>query len=340
MCMNVDKRLKELDIVPTRKMEFNEINYISQTVAKKLADNIQELSDSYNELYMRIFNCNMSYAHIDEKFGDVVYFYPNNTLYFDDSFKENKLINEYVIHECLHYLQNFKNFDGNEKKIGMCNFTEFKIWGLGLNEAIIQCIASKANGETPHRWQNNEISIYTLNNDYYPYLTSLAMELVFFTGKKWVVKEIIDGTDYFENNLYNTFEENTEKILEYFDEILNENNKTDKDTEKIIQLYLKAQKEMYETYFNKMCNRVNSLEEIRDYTEKLEEARKISASILGTSMKEYELSKYLNEIESKFNRKYMELYQKKYKKALVVSNQNKIINFLRRIASRLGFLKE
>ena len=25
------------------------------------------------------------------------------------------------------------------------------------------------------------------------------MELVFFTGKKWVVKEIIDGTDYFEN---------------------------------------------------------------------------------------------------------------------------------------------
>ena len=158
-----------LGIIPTRKFEFNETNYIAKAVAEKLADNILELGDSYNELYMRIYNCNMSYAQIAPKFGNVVYFYPNNTLYFDEKFDIAK-IDEKVIQECVHYLQNFRKFDGSEQRIGVCNFAEFKIYCLGLNEAVTQYIASKAIGEKPHRKNNESISIYTINDKYYPYL--------------------------------------------------------------------------------------------------------------------------------------------------------------------------
>ena len=90
--MNIEKSLIMLGIIPTRKFEFNETNYIAKAVAEKLADNILELGDSYNELYMRIYNCNMSYAQIAPKFGNVVYFYPNNTLYFDEKFDIAKIV--------------------------------------------------------------------------------------------------------------------------------------------------------------------------------------------------------------------------------------------------------
>ena len=178
--MNIEKSLIMLGIIPTRKFEFNETNYIAKAVAEKLADNIHELGDSYNELYMRIYNCNMSYAQIAPKFGNVVYFYPNNTLYFDEKFDIAK-IDEKVIQE-------------------------FKIYCLGLNEAVTQYIASKAIGEKPHRKNNESISIYTINDKYYPYLTSLVIQLLFFVGEKNLIKSAIDGTVDFENDLYNTFE--------------------------------------------------------------------------------------------------------------------------------------
>ena len=140
--MNVEKNLMNLGIVQTRKFEFKETNFVAKTVAEKLADNVLELENSYNELYMRIYNCNMSYANVASKFGNVVYFYPNNTLYFDEKFDITK-IDEKVIQECIHYLQNFKKFDGSQQRIGVCNFAEFKIYCLGLNEAVTQYIASQ-----------------------------------------------------------------------------------------------------------------------------------------------------------------------------------------------------
>ena len=89
--MNVEKNLMNLGIVQTRKFEFKETNFVAKTVAEKLADNVLELENSYNELYMRIYNCNMSYANVASKFGNVVYFYPNNTLYFDEKFDITKI---------------------------------------------------------------------------------------------------------------------------------------------------------------------------------------------------------------------------------------------------------
>ena len=113
----------------------------------------------------------------------------------------------------------------------MCNFAEFKIYWLGLNEAVTQYIASKAIGEKPHRKNNDNISIYTISDKYYPYLTSLVIQLLFLVGEKNFVNSAIYGADTFENDLYNTFEENTNKILNYFDDILDENNKIDRSEE-------------------------------------------------------------------------------------------------------------
>ena len=76
--MDIQKELEKIGIIPTRQLNIEERNYISKNIADKLATNVNELANSYNELYMRIFNCNMYYAKIEKKFKGVFYYYKNN----------------------------------------------------------------------------------------------------------------------------------------------------------------------------------------------------------------------------------------------------------------------
>ena len=78
--MNISKELETIGIIPLEQLNIEEKNYVSKNIANKLSINIQELTNSYNELYMRIFNCNMYHAKIDKKFKGVFYYYKNNTI--------------------------------------------------------------------------------------------------------------------------------------------------------------------------------------------------------------------------------------------------------------------
>ena len=64
--MNISKDLEKIGIIPLDKVKIEEKNYIAKSIADKLATNIKELSDCYNELYMRMFNCDMYYANVAE----------------------------------------------------------------------------------------------------------------------------------------------------------------------------------------------------------------------------------------------------------------------------------
>ncbi len=54
--MDIQKELEKIGIIPTRQLNIEERSYISKNIADKLATNVNELANSYNELYMRIFN--------------------------------------------------------------------------------------------------------------------------------------------------------------------------------------------------------------------------------------------------------------------------------------------
>lgn len=124
--MNLYGNLEKKGIVPIMPLRVEEKSHIAKNVAYKLTTNILQLADSYNEIYMRIFNCDMYFAKVDSKFKGVFYFYKNNTIYIDESRKDLQ-IDEYIIHECIHYLQNFSNITKRNNRAGLCEFTEFKI---------------------------------------------------------------------------------------------------------------------------------------------------------------------------------------------------------------------
>lgn len=329
--MNIYKELTKNNIIVKRKINIEEKKYIAKTISEKLSNNVKELFNSYNELYMRIFNCDMYYAQVDEKFCGVFYFYKNNTIYIDEN-KQIENIDIYILHEILHYMQNFSKINKKSNRAGLCQFTEFKIFGLGINEAIVQYIVAKALGMQIHRINNEKITICTNSENYYKYLTSLICQIIHLIGEKEAINSCINSTDEFENELYNIFEENTEKILKNFDLILEINNKKERDEDKIIEIYMQTQKIIYSTYFRKMYKRLTTIKEVDDQVQKLQDYEKIVGRLLQNSISADPFYEFKQEMEDKFLKKYVEINKAETKNYLTVISKNFIYDLWGKIS--------
>ena len=320
-------------------LRVEERNYIAKSVANKLSRNIGQLSEDYNEIYMRIFNCDMYFAKIAPKFKGVFYFYKNNTIYIDES-RSITEIDDYLIHECLHYIQNFNNITKRDNRAGLCEFTELKIKGLGINEAIAQYITAKALGQKVHRVSNSKIAIYTNSEKYYKYMTSLAMQIWYLIGEKEAIDSSINTNEEFETALYNAFEENTDKILKNFDAILDENNSELRDENKIIQLYMQTQQLIYTTYFNKACKYLTTSKEVDNEVKKLEDYDKIMGSLVEDDTYYNNFWQFKQEISGKFFKKYLSINRERTRNSLVVVSNNPIYNLWRKIVNFINGNKE
>ena len=260
---------------------------------------------------------------MDSKFNGVFYYYKNNAIYVDYA-KNIKEMDDYIIHELIHYLQNFNHASKEDKRAGLCQFLEFKIFGLGLNEAIVQYLTAKAQFKKAHRVSNNRVTIVTNSEEYYKYITSLAIQILFLIGESKAIDSCINSNDNFENELYNTFEENTEKILKNFDLILDENNKTvDKNEDRITDIYMETQELIYKTYFENMYKRVETIKEL-DY-------ETIIGKELNTSIEEDNFLAFKKEMSSKFLNKYIKINRERTGNSLAVIYRNAIYNIWRKI---------
>lgn len=332
--MNISRDLEKIGIFPKEELRIEEKNRIARDVTEKLCSNLKELYDCYNELYMRLFNCDMYYADVHEKFGDVFYYYKNNTIYIDSK-KDISNIDSYMIHETIHYLQNFSkiNKDKESNRAGICQFMEFKLFGLGINEAIVQYITAKALENKIHRINNEAITIATNSENYYKYMTSLVGQILLLIGEKEAIESCLNSTENFENKLYNTFEENTDKIVKNFDLILEENNKNDRDESKIIEIYMQTQELIYTTYFTKICKRLTTIKEVDTEVEKLEDYSNIVGRLLETTIEEDKFKNFKKDMESKFLKKYIEINKNQSRNSLTIVYKNFINNLWNKIIS-------
>ena len=101
-------------------------------------------------------------------------------------------------------------------------------------------------------------------------MTSLVCQILYLLGKAKAIDSTINTNDEFETLLYNTFEENTDKILKNLDNILDENNSENRNENKIIQIYMQTQELIYTTYFSKACKYLTTTKEVDEKVDKLE----------------------------------------------------------------------
>lgn len=343
--MSIRKELRDLQIKPIEDLLYKEKDILINNIATKFINAFPKLQLDYNDLLNKLHNCNMVKAEINSKLGTANYFYKNNTIYISKCANiENP--DEFVIHEFIHYLQDQRTYDGKLKRMGLCTFQEFKIYGLALNEAAVQYITAKLLNKKEEVFEFLGMRINTVSNNYYPFLCALLNQIIFLIGEDVVIESTLKNNDEFAETFSENIGEDTYYIVEQqFDTILNTKQKIlellDNKivNEKLIikkqhdlkEQFLNAQKTIFKGYFDNFLYRIDTLDEVELYKEKLNEYIKI---IYNRENDEF-YDNYMSENLKKLDRKVLDIHRKNSRSNLIVFNENKIFAVIRAIKNLL-----
>jgi hypothetical protein len=233
--MNWEKELKRVGIVPIRSLRPDEKNYIIRQFVQRL-QKIYDISEQeYNRIFMKMNNCPMYLSEINGCLGKANYFYKNQSIYFDQSLDlEN--VDEVVLHECIHYFQDCREKDGALNRIGLCEFREFSVNGLGLNEAAVQYIVSDMLEKKEEEVEIYGIKLKTKSPTYYPIMCNLMQQIIYLVGEETV----FNSTLYNKNELeewyfYYCGDSTLNSIKSKFDAIIEEKQKLKESEVRLVE---------------------------------------------------------------------------------------------------------
>lgn len=341
--MNIQKKLSRLGIEKIEELDKKDINYLAHYMANCMTNTFSILQDYYNEILAKMLNCKMYYAKIKGNVAKVNYIIEDDCIYID----ENVNIydpDEQLFHELIHYLQVVRKNNGKVKQIGLCNFGDFSLNGLGLNEALVQYMSAKLMKKEKQIINIYGLELKTISTNSYPVLTSLIEELVYLIGEDEIVLASINVKNNFEDLFYNTFEEKGKQIIKAFDRILDLKNNlleikedqykketTETLEEKIRLIYINTQKIMLTKYFDKMVTMLTSIEEIDFYIEKFLNFSKGLGLIQNNRLEVLNFyEEYKEEIMKKFDRRLMKISKEKGRNTLSIYN-NKLGVFIKKM---------
>ena len=323
--MSVKSDLRKDGIEVIEKLDTLKINSIARNVSQKICNTFPEFNLNQNELFIKLSRLNMYKAKMPEGMAEANYFYKNTSIYFNEHIQDEDL-EEFAIHECIHYIQEVKDKRNYLVRMGLCDYTEFKVYGLGLNEAAVQLMASKINGIPKEYVKYFGISFETISPSYYPLECCLASQLAYLVGEDILFESTINSNDNFKEHFSNLTSPKTfTAIQNAFDEILNSeeeiiklnnriatiddrNKKVDGMLEKIDELkseisltFMRTQNLIISSYFNSTFNNISTLEDVENYRRKLYNFKDYLGSMEGyTFFNDYYVNKMV-QLEEKYN---------------------------------------
>lgn len=125
--MSIDKILKFEGIEIVKELDTLAQNALAKTIADTLANSFPSLDLDRKELFIKISRLNMYFAKLPEGIS-AKYFYKNTSIYFNQNLNPEKLT-DVALHECIHYLQEKKDENGNIIKLGLLDFTDKSLPG-------------------------------------------------------------------------------------------------------------------------------------------------------------------------------------------------------------------
>lgn len=323
--MSIESDLRKDGIEVIKKLDTLKVNSIARSVSMDICETFPNFNLNQNDLFIKLSRLNMYFAKMPEGMAEANYFYKNSSIYFNDHIAEEDL-EEFAIHECIHYIQEVKDKRNYLVRMGLCDYTEFKIYGLGLNEAAVQLMSSKILGIPKEYVKYFNISFETTSPSYYPLECCLVNQLAYITGEDILFESTINSNDDFKEELveltdYKTFmtiQDSIDKILLMEEEIIKINNriiqiddrnkKVDNMINKINSLkesisstFIKTQNLIISSYFDKAFYSINDLESLEDYRRKLYNFKNYLGSVDGyTYFNDYYVNKMMD-LEDKYN---------------------------------------
>lgn len=297
--MSTNSRLKKEGIEFVEQLDTLKVNTIAISIASKLCLAFPEHNLNKSELFTSLSRINMYIAKMPEDSAGAKYFYKNNSIYFNKEYDLDEMA-KLAMHECIHYIQEFRDANNNLVKMGLYNCTFNS--GLGINEAAVQLMASEANmcPSTSETYYN--VSLNTISPNYYPLECALVNQMAYFTGTYPLFHSTLNSNDVFKNTFilksnkraYNTIVKNIDLLLAYENDLnyfaselqyankvseiklLNKLIASKKDS--ITSIFFKTQNLIIESCFISEFNNIRNLEDVKEYKNKLYNFKNIMGS--------------------------------------------------------------
>ena len=106
--MSIESDLRKDGIRVVDILDTMSVNRIAHNIASKLCDTFPELCFSETDLFTKLSRLNMYRATMPEGMAEANYFYKNTSIYFNEKIAFEDL-EEFAIHECIHYIQEVKD---------------------------------------------------------------------------------------------------------------------------------------------------------------------------------------------------------------------------------------
>lgn len=351
--MSIKSDLKKDGIEVIEQLDTLKVNTLASSIALKICETFPEYGLNQNELFIKLSRLNMYRAKIPDGMAEANYLYKNTSIYFNEHIADEDL-EEFAIHECIHYIQEVKDKRNYLIRMGLCDYTEFKIYGLGLNEAAVQLMSSKINGIPKEYVKYFGISFETISPSYYPLECCLVNQLAYITGEDVLFESTIKSNDNFrftfaELTSPKTFlaiqeaidtilfaEEDIIKLNNKIVQIDDRNKKVDGMLKKIDELkneialtFMRTQNLIISSYFDKAFENIHNLEEVEAYRKKLYSFKDYLGHTEGyTFFNEYYVNK-MEQLEQKYNA--FENGEVETAIRVITKRENKLIAFFKSI---------
>lgn len=323
--MNIESILKKDGITVLEQLDTLTVNTIASGISEKLCDAFPNFGLNKPELFMKLSRLSMYYADMEDGLAEANYFYKNSSIYFNSHCSIEE-IEEAAVHECIHYLQEIKDKRNYLIKMGLCDYSEFKIYGLGLNEAAVQLMASKANHSRSESVKYFGIDFTTNSPSYYPLECCLVEQLSYLIGEDVLFKSTLFSSNEFSLKLadatsqktYIAIENAIDFILDCEEKIIKLNNKiaeADDRNQKIdimiqkinnlkdeIKLtFMRTQNLIISSFFDTAFDKITKLDQIDSFRKKLYSFRDYLGTTEGYSFFEDYYIEKIAALEHKSN---------------------------------------
>lgn len=326
----IERELRSQGIKALGKITAKEKALIAEKVARKISS-LKNVELSYEHILETLNNAKMHRAQMISSIGKVNYFYKNKTIYFEKSMNLEE-IDENIIHECIHYIQDKRGKKERMQRMGLCAFEEYKVRGMAINEAGINYITSKILG----RYDRTKIFI-------------LLKQMLQITGEHIFIDSLLKNNDKFEEKFME--QTNTEfvyyKIQKGMDSIFDLEqiikrlivegkvsrnpqiylNKINMHKHTINQTFLELQWEIYSKYFTRKIELIDTLEEVEQYKKELFNFN----SWLEIGEEELKYTEFATEKLKQLDKIKLEINRKNENNSIVLFGQGPLYKMMRTI---------
>ena len=338
--MSIKTDLKKEGIEVIYQLDKNLVKSITRNIAHKLVEAFPDFYLDEDNIIHKFSKLNMFKASMPDGMAEANYFYKNTSIYFNKHINDEDL-EEFAIHECLHYFQEIK--DGNK-------LIRMGLDGLGLNEAAVQYISSKIIGIKPDFEKYYGITLFTPSPSYYPIECALLNEIIYFTGEEILFKSTLFSNDDFKDEIisytsktiYNKIKKSFDIILKLEENIIRLNNeislledgnekftvlikKINRYKEKISLNFINTQNLIIKNFFDYEFNQIKNLEELDNYRRRLDKFKNIIGTIPDYEFFDNYYLLLMNKLEHKSN----VLENDNIETALKDKKENKFISILK-----------